>query len=61
MAGGWVGNQRGGLALVTADGDAPFSPGPALFEEMLDGWRRQQQARRLTVICSELSGQRIYN
>jgi integrase/recombinase XerC len=43
-----VGNRRGGLALVTADGDAPFSPGPALFEEMLDGWRRQQQARRLT-------------
>jgi len=39
------------LALVTADGDAPFSPGrhySALFGEMLDGWRRQQQARRLT-------------
>ena len=43
-----MGNRRGGLALVTTDGDAPFSPGPALFEEMLDGWRRQQQARRLT-------------
>lgn len=40
--------RRGGLALVTADGDAPFSPGPALFEEMLAGWRRQQQARSLT-------------
>ena len=40
--------RRGGLALVAADGDAPFSPGPALFEEMLAGWRRQQQARSLT-------------
>ncbi|MGD0935764.1 MAG: tyrosine-type recombinase/integrase [Streptosporangiaceae bacterium] len=43
-----MGDRRGGLALVTADGDAPFSPGPALFEEMLAGWRRQQQARRLS-------------
>ena len=43
-----MGNRRSGLALVTADGDAPFSPGPALFGEMLEGWRRQQQARRLT-------------
>jgi integrase/recombinase XerC len=43
-----VGNRRGGLALVTAGGDISFSAGPALFEEMLDGWRRQQQARRLT-------------
>jgi integrase/recombinase XerC len=43
-----VAGRRGGLALVAADGDAPFSPGPALFGEMLAGWRRQQQARSLT-------------
>ena len=47
-AGGLGGGSRGGLALVTADGDAPFSPGPALFEAMLEGWRRQQEARRLS-------------
>jgi hypothetical protein len=33
---------------VGADGAALVSPGPALFEEMLAGWRRQQQARRLS-------------
>jgi hypothetical protein len=27
----------------------PVSPGAALLEEMLAGWRRQQQARRLTI------------
>jgi integrase/recombinase XerC len=43
-----VGGRRGGLMLVTAEGAVPVSPGPALFEEMLAGWRRQQQARRLT-------------
>jgi integrase len=26
----------------------PLRPGPALFEAMLEGWRRQQAARRLT-------------
>src|SRR5690242_6901842 len=36
------------LALVAADGAAPVAPGAALVEEMLAGWRRQQQARRLT-------------
>ncbi len=36
------------LALVAADGAVPVSPGAALLEEMLAGWRRQQQARRLT-------------
>ena len=36
------------LALVGADGAAPVSPGAALLEEMLAGWRRQQQARRLS-------------
>jgi integrase/recombinase XerC len=43
-----VGGRRGGLMLVGAGGAAPVSPGPALFEEMLAGWRRQQQARRLS-------------
>jgi integrase/recombinase XerC len=44
-----MGAQRGPLALVAADGAAPVSPGAALLEEMLAGWRRQQQARRLTM------------
>jgi integrase/recombinase XerC len=43
-----VGGRRGPLALVAADGAAPVSPGAALLEEMLAGWRRQQQARRLS-------------
>src|SRR5258708_11570433 len=44
-----VGGRRGPLALVAADGAAPVSPRAALLEEMLAGWRRQQQARRLSV------------
>jgi Phage integrase family len=47
--GAGLGARRGSLALVAADGSAPVSPGAALLEEMLAGWRRQQQARRLTV------------
>jgi integrase/recombinase XerC len=43
-----VGARRGPLALVAADGAAPVAPGAALLEEMLAGWRRQQQARRLS-------------
>ena len=43
-----MGARRGTLALVAADGAAPVSPGAVLVEEMLEGWRRQQQARRLT-------------
>ncbi|MGH3407369.1 MAG: tyrosine-type recombinase/integrase [Streptosporangiaceae bacterium] len=43
-----MGGRRGALALVAAEGTAPALPGPALFEEMLAGWRRQQQARRLS-------------
>ena len=43
-----MGARRGTLALVAADGAAPVSPGAVLVEEMLAGWRRQQQARRLT-------------
>jgi integrase/recombinase XerC len=51
-----VGGRRGPLALVAAEGTAPVLPGPALFEEMLAGWRRQQRARRLSgplVDCRE--------
>ena len=44
-----MGGRRGPLALVAADGAAPVSPRAALLEEMLAGWRRQQQARRLSV------------
>jgi integrase/recombinase XerC len=36
------------LAFVGADGAAPPSPEPGLLEEMLAGWRCQQQARRLS-------------
>lgn len=43
-----MGGRRGPLALVAAEGTAPVSEGPALLEEMLAGWRRQQQARRLS-------------
>jgi len=38
----------GPAALVLVDGAAPARPEPGLFEEMLAGWRRQQQARRLS-------------
>ena len=38
----------GSAALVLVDGAAPVRPEPALFGEMLEGWRRQQAARRLT-------------
>jgi integrase/recombinase XerC len=50
-----MGAGRGPLALVGADGAVPVSPGAALLEEMLAGWRRQQQARRLT---ARLTGER---
>jgi integrase/recombinase XerC len=43
-----MGTGRGALALVSADGAVPVSPGSVLLEEMLAGWRNQQQARRLT-------------
>jgi hypothetical protein len=33
---------------VLVDGAAPLRPEPALFEAMLEGWRRQQAARRLS-------------
>jgi len=50
-----MGDGRGPLALVGTDGAVPVSPGAALLEEMLAGWRRQQQARRLT---ARLTGER---
>ncbi len=43
-----TGRRRGALALVGAEGAAPVLPGLALLDEMLAGWRRQQQARRLS-------------
>jgi integrase/recombinase XerC len=39
----------GSAALVLADGATPLRAEPALFEAMLEGWRRQQAARRLSV------------
>lgn len=38
----------GSAALVLVGGATPLRPEPALFESMLEGWRRQQAARRLT-------------
>ena len=44
---GWQGDGAA-LALVAADGGCPVFAGAVPFEEMLAGWRRQQQARSLT-------------
>src|SRR6266851_3450455 len=38
----------GSAGLVLVDGAVPLRPEPALFDAMLEGWRRQQAARRLT-------------
>jgi integrase len=38
----------GSAALVLVEGVMPLGREPALFEAMLDGWRRQQAARRLS-------------
>src|SRR6516225_8654898 len=38
----------GSAALVLAGAATPLRPEPALFEAMLEGWRRQQGARRLS-------------
>jgi integrase/recombinase XerC len=38
----------GSAALVLVDGATPLRPEPALFEAMLEGWRRRQAARRLS-------------
>jgi integrase len=38
----------GAAALVVVDGARPLQPEPALFESMLEGWRRQQESRRLS-------------
>lgn len=35
--------------MVLVEGVVPLRPEPALFEAMLEGWRRQQTARRLSV------------
>jgi len=51
LVGGFVsgtGKAAGSAALVLVDGAVPLRPEPALFEAMLEGWRRQQAARRLT-------------
>jgi integrase/recombinase XerC len=41
--------RTGGSAALVLAGDAtPLRPEPALFEAMLEGWRRQQGARRLS-------------
>jgi integrase len=38
----------GSAALVLVDGATPLRPESALFEAMLEGWRRQQASRRLS-------------
>jgi integrase/recombinase XerC len=37
----------GAAALVVVRGIQQLRPEPALFESMLEGWRRQQESRRL--------------
>lgn len=43
------GRSVGSAALVLVDGATPLRAEPALFEGMLEGWRRQQVSRRLSV------------
>jgi integrase/recombinase XerC len=43
-----TGRAAGSAALVLVDGATPLRPEPTLFEAMLEGWRRQQAARRLS-------------
>jgi integrase/recombinase XerC len=38
----------GPAGLALAGGAVPLRPEPALFEAMLEGWQRQQAARRRT-------------
>ena len=38
----------GSASLVVVEGATPLRPELALFEEMLEGWARQQRARRLS-------------
>jgi integrase/recombinase XerC len=38
----------GSAALVLVEGAIPLRPEPALFEAMIEGWRRQHSARRLS-------------
>ncbi len=43
-----VPRPAGSAALVLVDAATPLHPGPALFEAMLEGWRCQHLARRLS-------------
>ncbi|MGH9157373.1 MAG: tyrosine-type recombinase/integrase [Acidimicrobiales bacterium] len=43
-----AGRTAGSAALVLVDGAIELRPEPALFEAMIEGWRRQHTARRLS-------------
>lgn len=43
-----MGRSPGSAALVLVGTGTPLHPAPALFEAMLEGWRRQHAARRLS-------------
>ena len=43
-----MGRSAGSAALVLVGAATPLRPEPALFEAMLEGWRRQHAARRLS-------------
>lgn len=45
---GTVARPAGSAALVLVDAATPLRPEPALFEAMIEGWRRQHAARRLS-------------
>lgn len=43
-----MGRPAGSAALVLVGSGTPLHPAPALFEAMLEGWRHQHAARRLS-------------
>jgi site-specific recombinase XerD len=43
-----MGRPAGSAALVLVGAATPLHPEPALFEAMIEGWRRQHAARRLS-------------
>ncbi len=45
---GAMGRPAGSAALVLVGAATPLRPEPALFEAMIEGWRRQHAARRLS-------------
>jgi len=47
-----MGRPAGSAALVLVGAATPLHPAPALFEAMIEGWRRQHAARRLSPVIT---------